>query len=186
MQSSSVDPNRRYFIYRCESNGDSVHEQLRSGYSKFIDLSKEQLLLDSYDRVLTPSYISGQESRDMFLNAVPSDYTWTNIEATTGILQPNGLYTWIKFAITPTDSQLSNSPVSRIYIGVALDKESAIKSENYIDYTWITINIYEGLINAQGTYTLIQYATSITGEGIGSSPTDKTYIGLKYNVAKVA
>ena len=58
LPSASAEPNKRSFIYRCESNGDSVHEQLRSGYCKFIDMKSQELLLDSYERVITRQYIA--------------------------------------------------------------------------------------------------------------------------------
>jgi len=41
-----------------------------------------------------------------------------------------------------------------------------------------------GIINSSNTYTLIRYATDAIGTGSSSSPTDKTYIGLKYGATK--
>lgn len=45
------------------------------------------------------------------------------------------LYTWIKYADTPT-SGMSNDPTGKDYMGIAYNKESSIESEDYNDYTW--------------------------------------------------
>lgn len=184
MLKPSEDPNRRYFIYRCESNGDSVHEELRSGYCKFIDLTQQPLYLDSYGRVLSPSYIASQEESEMFSDSIPSEYSWFAIDSTDGNLQSNGLYTWIKYATTINDSNISDSPISRLYVGIAINKNSSVKSTNYSDYTWTTINIQNSISNGSGTYSLIQYSASIDGTGMNGSVADKSFIGVKYNVVK--
>lgn len=45
------------------------------------------------------------------------------------------LYTWIKYADTPT-SGMSNDPTGKAYMGIAHNKESSVESEDYNDYTW--------------------------------------------------
>ena len=184
MPKPSEDLNRRYFIYRCESNGDSVHEQLRSGYSKFKDMSKEILLLDSYGRNLSLTYIESQENNEMFAKYNQFDYNWFPIESELGYLQPNGLYTWIKFSSSKDDTNLSNSYTGKVYIGISYDNNSNIKSNNPIDYKWINIDIVEGVERSNGEYVLIRYATSDIGEDMTLSPTGMSYIGIKYNGVK--
>lgn len=184
MPKPSGDLNRRYFIYRCESNGDSVHEQLRSGYCKFKDMSKEPLFLDSYGRNLSLTYIESQENNEMFAKYNQFDYNWFPIDSELGYLQTNGLYTWIKFASSKDDTNLSNSYTGKVYIGISYDNNSEIKSNNQIDYKWINIDIVEGIERANGEYILIRYATSELGEDMTLSPTGMSYIGIKYNGIK--
>ena len=184
MPKPSGDLNRRYFIYRCESNGDSVHEQLRSGYCKFKDMSKEILLLDSYGRNLSLTYIESQENNEMFAKYNQFDYNWFPIESELGYLQPNGLYTWIKFSSSKDDTNLSNSYTGKVYIGISYDNNSNIKSNNPIDYKWINIDIVEGIEKDNGEYILIRYGSSDIGEDMTLSPTGMSYIGIKYNGVK--
>lgn len=184
MPSVKADPNRRHYIYRCESNGDSVHEELRSGYCKFLDMKKQQLLLDYYGRVITPSYIESAQNAGMFDSKVAADYTWGQINATGSLTQPNGKYTWVKYALSETSETLDNSPVGNLYIGIAIDKVLSTKSENYEDYSWTEINITEGVLNNYGTYTLIRYAEDATGLNMGNSAYNKSHIGFVYNVEK--
>ena len=181
MPSASESPNKRHFIYRCESNGDTVHEELRSGYCKFIDLSKQELLLDSYGRVLTRSYIHTQDQNSLFEQYIPSDYSWYLLDSTTGYLQQNGLYTWIKYALNDTGLELSDNHLSKTHIGIAIDQSTEVKSTDYHDYDWKIIDAHEGIININNLYTIIQFASDELGNNISDSSNSKSHIGFVYD-----
>ena len=53
------------------------------------------------------------------------------------------LYTWIKYADTPT-SGMSNDPDGKLYMGIAYNKESPVESENYSDYNWSLVKGADG------------------------------------------
>lgn len=94
------------------------------------------------------------------------------------------LYTWIKYADTPT-SGMSDVPDGKQYMGIAYNKTSPAKSENYEDYQWSLIT-GEGVPGAPGEdgktyYTWIRYADNAQGDGMSDNPDGKDYIGLAYN-----
>lgn len=95
------------------------------------------------------------------------------------------LYTWIKYASTPT-SGISDFPEGKAYIGVAYNKTTSVESTNYADYTWSLIKGEQGVQGPQGiqgqtTYTWIKYADTSDGTGLSDSPTGKKYIGIAPN-----
>ena len=95
------------------------------------------------------------------------------------------LYTWVKYADTPT-SGMSDSPVGKTYIGLAYNKTDIIQSTNYEDYSWSLIKGKDGVPGEKGEdgqslFTWIKYATSASGANISDDPTGKTFIGLAYN-----
>lgn len=95
------------------------------------------------------------------------------------------LYTWIKYASTPT-SGISDFPEGKAYIGVAYNKTTSVESTNYADYTWSLIKGEQGIQGPQGvqgqtTYTWIKYADTADGTGLSDSPTGKKYIGIAPN-----
>lgn len=98
------------------------------------------------------------------------------------------LYTWVKYATTPT-SGMSDDPTGKDYIGIAYNKTSSTESSNYADYSWSLIKGatgnqgVPGPVGADGQtlYTWIKYGTSAAGAGMSDSPTGKTYIGMAYN-----
>lgn len=94
-----------------------------------------------------------------------ADYTWSLIKGTDG--QPgapgaNGqtLYTWIKYADTPT-SGMSDSPTGKTYIGLAVNKTTASESSSYGDYTWSLIKGADGR-SVTGTDVEFAQSTSAT------------------------
>lgn len=112
---------------------------------------------------------------------------------TPGIQGPTGpagqtLYTWIKYADTPT-SGMSDSPEGKKYMGIAHNRTFELESNIYTDYDWTLIKGEKGDTGvvgpkgADGTdrFTWIKYADTRTGGGISDSPDGKTYIGLAYN-----
>lgn len=94
------------------------------------------------------------------------------------------LYTWVKYATTPTTG-MSDDPTGKDYIGLAYNKATPVETDNYSDYTWSLIKGSQGVPGTPGTngqtlYTWIKYATTPTS-GMSDDPTGKPYIGLAYN-----
>lgn len=103
---------------------------------------------------------------------------------------PNGqqLYTWIKYADTPTTG-ISDSPTGKAYMGISYNHTNPTESTVYADYEW---NLTTGPQGSQGvpgvpgtdgapTYTWIKYGTSSAGAGLTDDPTGMTYMGIAYN-----
>ena len=95
------------------------------------------------------------------------------------------LYTWIKYADTPT-SGMSDNPDGKAYLGIAYNKTSPVESENYEDYQWSDIKGEDGIPgtpgeNGETLYTWIKYATDASGSGMSDSPEGCSYIGIAYN-----
>jgi len=100
-------------------------------------------------------------------------------------------YTWLKYASssTPLAGDMSDSPVGKTYMGIAVGKTSATETTVYADYTWSLIQGPQGNQGIQGpagadgqpTYTWVKYGTSVAGAGINDSPVGMTYIGLAFN-----
>lgn len=95
------------------------------------------------------------------------------------------LYTWIKYADTPT-SGMSDNPDGKAYIGIAYNKETQTESTNYSDYTWSKTEGKQGVPGEPGedgttTYTWIKYADDATGKNMSDNPEGKEYIGMAYN-----
>ncbi|MDL4909197.1 phage tail spike protein [Enterococcus gallinarum] len=73
-----------------------------------------------------------------------ADYTWSLIKGSDGAQGPKGdngqtLYTWIKYATSPTGAGMSDSPTGKAYIGLAYNKTTATESTNAADYSWSLI-----------------------------------------------
>ena len=126
----------------------------------------------------------------------PADYTWAFFEGPQGekgdqgIPGPAGadgqtLYTWIKYADTPT-SGMSDNPDGKEYMGIAYNKTSQTESNNYGDYQWSLIKGAkgdQGIPGPQGTpgtngktsYFHIKYSANSNGNPMTETPS--TYIG---------
>ena len=126
-------------------------------------------------------------------STVASDYTWSLIQGpqgsqgipgSAGTNGTNGasLYTWLKYADTPTTG-MNDSPTGKTYMGIAYNKTSSIESTVYADYDWSLITGTQGIQGVAGSslYTWVKYGTSAVGAGLNDSPTGMTYIGLAYN-----
>ena len=87
------------------------------------------------------------------------------------------LYTWIKYADDSIGTGLSDSPVNKLFIGIAVNKSSATESTTASDYTWSQIKGNDG----SPTYTWVKYADDAIGTGLSNTPTGKSYIGLAVN-----
>ena len=95
------------------------------------------------------------------------------------------LYTWIKYADTPTTG-MTDTPEGKTYIGLAYNKASSTESWNYADYSWSLIRGDQGPQGPPGpggatVYTWIKYADTAAGGGISDAPEGKKYLGLAYN-----
>jgi len=95
------------------------------------------------------------------------------------------LYTWIKYADTPTTG-MSDVPTNKKYMGIATNKTTPTKSTNYADYTWSLTQGIQGVAGTNGTngtttYTWVKYADDATGTGISDSSTGKRFLGLATN-----
>jgi hypothetical protein len=87
------------------------------------------------------------------------------------------LYTWIKYADDSIGTGLSDSPVNKIFIGIAVNKASATESTVATDYTWSQIKGNDG----SPTYTWIKYADDAIGTGLSNTSAGKSYIGIAVN-----
>lgn len=89
------------------------------------------------------------------------------------------LYTWIKYADTPT-SGMSDNPDGKAYMGIAYNKETQTESTDYNDYTWSKTEGKQGVPGESG-YTWVKYADDGNGSNMSDDPEGKEYIGLAYN-----
>lgn len=83
------------------------------------------------------------------------DYAWALIKGDQGIQGPTGsdgqtTYTWIKYADTDTGTGMSDSPVGKTYVGLAVNKTTATESTVATDYTWALIQGPQGIQGIQG------------------------------------
>lgn len=148
-------------------------------YANSADGTKDFSLTESENKLYIGQYTDYIEEP----STDPSDYAWTRIKGENGN-DGVSLYTWIKYADTPTTG-ISDNPDGKQYMGIAYNKTSPIESDNYSDYAWSLIT-GEGVPGTPGEdgktfYTWVKYADDAQGNGISDSPTGKNYIGLAYN-----
>lgn len=84
-----------------------------------------------------------------------ADYAWALIKGDQGVEGPAGpngqtTYTWIKYADTVTGTGMSDSPVGKTYVGLAVNKITATESAVATDYTWALIQGPQGIQGIQG------------------------------------
>src|SRR4029077_433844 len=101
--------------------------------------------------------------------------------------------TWLKYAssATPTAGDMSDSPVGKTYMGIAVGKTSATESNVYTDYTWSLIQGPQGNQGVPGatgadgvtTYTWVKYAPNgaPSDAQISDLPAGMTYVGFAFN-----
>lgn len=148
-------------------------------YANSADGTKDFSLTESENKLYIGQYTDYIEES----STDPSDYAWTRIKGENGN-DGVSLYTWIKYADTPTTG-MSDNPDGKQYMGIAYNKTSPEESTRYEDYTWSRIT-GEGIPGAPGEdgktlYTWVRYADDSQGTGISDNPTGKNYIGLAYN-----
>jgi len=95
----------------------------------------------------------------------------------------NGVFTWLKFADDVNGLNMSDSPIGKLYIGVAFNKEVQEESDDPTDYFW---NLIEGDISYIGAdgktyYIWAKYSNSADGSAMSNSPIGMSYIGLAYH-----
>ena len=123
-----------------------------------------------------------------------SAYKWTLIQGPQGItggVGPAGktLYTWIKYADTPT-SGMSDNPDGKAYMGIAYNKPSQDKSSNYGDYFWSLIKGADGNVeNFPDELPKVPQFTDYKSAGIGTitlrwSFEDKVYYTYEVYASK--
>ena len=148
-------------------------------YANSADGTKDFSLTESENKLYIGQYTDYIEEP----STDPSDYAWTRIKGENGN-DGVSLYTWIKYADTPTTG-MSDNPDGKQYMGIAYNKTSPIESNDYSDYAWSLIT-GEGVPGTPGEdgktlYTWVRYADDSQGTGISDNPTGKNYIGLAYN-----
>ncbi|TQV76677.1 collagen-like protein [Aliikangiella marina] len=136
----------------------------------------------------------------------PGDYAWSKVEGDQGVPGPQGdqgppgpqgiqgppgangdpTYIWMKYADDASGTGISDSPVGKAYIGLAVNQTSPTESNNPNDYNWQKVEGEQGIqgppgANGDPTYMWVKYADSITGAGLTDDPTGKSYIGLAFN-----
>jgi hypothetical protein len=98
------------------------------------------------------------------------DYQWTLFQGPQGDQGIPGtpgddgvsLYTWIKYADTPTTG-MADTPDGKTYMGIAYNKTSATESTNYADYSWSLIKGADGTDGKGISNTVVNYAKSTNG-----------------------
>ena len=148
-------------------------------YANSADGTKDFSLTESENKLYIGQYTDYIEEP----STDPSDYAWTRIKGENGN-DGVSLYTWIKYADTPTTG-MSDNPDGKQYMGIAYNKTSPTESNDYSDYAWSLIT-GEGVPGAPGEdgktfYTWVRYADNAQGGGISDNPEGKDYIGLAYN-----
>lgn len=136
------------------------------------------------------------------------DYTWSLVKGANGVQGPKGtdgssLFTWIKYATTPTTG-MSDSSDGKPYIGLAYNKATATESTNYGDYTWSLIKGEKGEQGPQGPqgvqgiqgpqgpqgtsqYIYIRYSANANGNPMTTTPqTNTAYIGIVNSTSATA
>lgn len=103
--------------------------------------------------------------------------------SSTGYQLKSGKYIWVKWSNSSDGSEMSNTPSSRKYIGIAYDKKSEEKSSDQADYTWTLIKLdgsYTGaaIQRSSGNYTWIRYSQYADGSSMSANPIGKRYIGI--------
>ena len=148
-------------------------------YANSADGTKDFSLTESENKLYIGQYTDYVEEP----STDPSDYAWTRIKGEDGN-DGVSLYTWIKYADTPTTG-MSDNPDGKQYMGIAYNKTSPIESNDYSDYAWSLIT-GEGVPGTPGEdgktlYTWVRYADNAQGGGFSDDPEGKDYIGLAYN-----
>jgi len=113
-------------------------------------------------------------------STVTTDYTWSLIKGTDGL--PS--YTWIKYADTPTTG-MSDTPTSKLYIGIAHNKTTATESSVYADYAWSLIKGDKGDAGLINLVNNPHNSGNITGWGAVTYGTDTFADGRTIGVGNI-
>lgn len=172
---------KQVFIYKRSSTGVPATptggiyaNPVPSGWSNTVPSGSDELYMSS--RLLTSDGMP------------PQDPVW----ASPSLFQPGSsgtatTYTWIKYANSPTDTELSDDPTGKDYLGIATNKMSATESTNYADYSWSRLTGTPGVPGTPGAdgqtlYTWVKYSPNANGVPMTDSPDASTmYIGVSPN-----
>ena len=88
-------------------------------------------------------------------------------------------YTWIKYSNSTTsdgdDSEITDDPADKKYIGFAYNNNTAEESLNHGDYKWSLIKGANG-INGTSNYFHVAYANDTNGDDFSADPGDRAYV----------
>lgn len=142
------------------------------------------------DSPIGKSYIGFSFDNDTAVESeIYADYNWsltnsnTNGDTGGGISTPtDNLYTWLKYADDEIGTNMSDSPTGKLYIGLAINKNTATESDDPTDYIWTLIGDVVSYVGADGKtyYIWVKYASDVNGTGLSDDPTGLDYIGLAY------
>lgn len=149
-----------------------------NGKTLLIDASKEdemQTLITQYEAT-TDDVVKGTILSQMYQNNITHTFH----------SYPEPYYTWIKFADSANGVNMSDSPVDKAYIGVAIEKDTDIKGEDVGDYTWARINEEKGVqmptdSNGRVYYLWLKYADDVYGTNMSDIKENRKYIGFGFN-----
>ena len=101
---------------------------------------------------------------------VPGDYTWSRFLGATGVAGPAGMdgltkFTWIKYADTAAGAGMSDNPTGKLYMGLAVNKDSIVESTTATDYVWSLIKGADGQGQVKGISFVRAIATPATPTG---------------------
>ncbi len=99
---------------------------------------------------------------------------------------PEPSYTWIKFADTANGVNMSDSPVDKAYIGIAIEKNTDVKGDSVDEYFWSRINEEKGVqmpTDSSGRvyYLWLKYADDVYGTNMSDLKENRKYIGFGFN-----
>ena len=107
----------------------------------------------------------------------PADYSWSLIKGADGVPGTNGvdgvtLYTWIKYSDNADGTGLYDTPTATtLYIGIAVNKTTAVESTVKTDYVWSKFKGDAGVAGADGVrYWLINGQSVIVKNGTTFTP----------------
>lgn len=82
---------------------------------------------------------------------IQTDYTWSLIKGTDGVDGDTG-YTWIAYSDFSDGTDLYQLPTDdTLYIGIAVNKQTAVESSDKTDYTWSKFRGDQGVAGADGS-----------------------------------
>lgn len=140
-------------------------------------------------RILSKPLRVGHEIRPLKIRKSMLDFasalvpTGGTPSSSTGYQTSSGKYIWVKWSNHSDGSEMSNTPSSRAYIGIAYYKSKEEKSAEPGDYTWTQIKsggTYSGaaIQRSEGNYTWIRYSQYADGSSMSANPIGKRYIGI--------
>jgi hypothetical protein len=146
--SSEIITSSRFKFYVREAIDDTVAVQSSTQYPELQTYITElQAIEDDLNEKIETDYYRGATG----LQGNPGTPGANGTNGTNGVDGTNGesLFTWIKYADTPTTG-MSDSPTGKEYLGITYNKETATPSVDYSDYSWILTKGEQGIQGIQG------------------------------------